>query len=163
MNTSASKIHTAELLSLLPHRSPMLLIDEVVSVSDTESRANLMIDSRSAFFVANSGVPAWIGIEYMGQTAALIAGFQLKAGIIAPHVGLLLGTRKYHSDIEWFTPSQRLQIRCQQAAAMQNTLATFQCAIHDRSLPIETAPLATAAVTVYRRPLEAAGVPEQAT
>ena len=64
----------------------------------------------STFFVKEKGVPAWIGIEYMGQTAALIAGYQQQRGLTGPHLGFLLGTRRYASRTEWFEPDRVLRV-----------------------------------------------------
>src|SRR5690606_3578638 len=105
-----------------------------------------------SFFIPGKGVPSWIGVEYMGQTAALIAGYQLQQGEVEPHLGLLLGTRKYTAGRPWFPVASCLTVTCNQVAVVGQNLATFQCEIHDR----QTLELyASAKLSVYRRPLEA--------
>lgn len=137
------------LLQLIPHRPPMLLIDQLLEVSANRSSAQVNITPTSSFYVEGKGVPAWIGLEYMGQTAALIAGFQLEQGLVEPHLGLLLGTRKYSAHTPWFAPGAQLRIICQELAVVGQSLANFTCEIQDLH---SDALLASARLTVYRRP-----------
>ena len=80
----------------------MLLIDRLVSVATNSASAQVSIHQGVTFFQQGKGVPSEIGIEYMGQTAALIAGYQLELGMTPPHVGFLLGTKRYSTSVAWF-------------------------------------------------------------
>lgn len=142
-----------QLFELIPHREPMLLINKVVEVSDCCSESIVLIDDKTPFFESGAGVPAWIGLEYMGQTSALIAGHQIKQGTIEPHLGFLMGSRKYQSDVSYFKPQTTLVIRCDQAALVGDSLATFNCTISDQASKRQ---LASAMLSVFRRPLEQA-------
>lgn len=133
---------------LIPHREPMLLIDRVVQVAADSAMAEIQIQRDSPFFLAPFGVPAWIGIEYMGQTAALIAGHQLQQGLTRPHLGFLLGTRQYNLHTAWFADGDILLVRCEQAAITGEQLAQFQCEISRSGIIC-----ASAKLTVYRKPL----------
>ena len=135
----------------LPHRKPMLLIEELVEVSMSASSSHICISEQSSFFQPGLGVPAWIGVEYMGQTAACIAGFQLKQGCVDPHIGLLLGSRKYESFTDWFHPGQLLAVSCSEHSTVGGELANFQCEIHDRT---HKKTLAVAKLTVMRQPIK---------
>jgi predicted hotdog family 3-hydroxylacyl-ACP dehydratase len=134
------------LFDYLPHRPPMLLLTRLLSVAKGEASAEVDIDATSSFYIEGKGVPAWIGVEYMGQTAALIAGYQQQHGQLTPHMGFLLGTRRYHAQQPWFTIGSRLRIDCVQAAVVGETLATFDCKI-----TAETRELATAQLSVVRK------------
>lgn len=139
-----------QILQLLPHRQPMLLLNRLVDVGANRSCAEVDIVPGASFFSDGKGVPAWIGVEYMGQTAALIAGFQLAQGTVAPHIGLLLGTRKYAAAVPWFPAGAVLSVSCVEAAVVGQNLATFTCEIHHK----QTGDLfATANLSVFRRPL----------
>ena len=138
-----------QLYDLIPHREPMLLIDRVVQVAADSAAAEVHIHPQASFFQSGMGVPAWIGLEYMGQTAALIAGYQLQQGLTRPHLGFLLGTRQYVMNTTWFQDGDSLLVECQQAAVTGEHLAQFQCTIR-RADDI----LATAKLSVYRKPLE---------
>ncbi len=137
---------------LIPHREPMMLLSSVVELGDNFSTSEIIISSTSSFFVPNKGVPSWIGVEYMGQTAALIAGYQLQQGTVAPHLGLLLGTRKYEAFTAWFKEGDVLLVSCKEIAVVGQELATFQCEIRHKS---DGVIYATAKLTVFRKSLPA--------
>ncbi len=137
-----------KIYSLIPHREPMLLIDSLISVNESSSEAELSITNKSSFYTEGLGVPSWIGVEYMGQTAALIAGHQLELGTVEPHIGLLLGTRKYSTTTSWFTLGSTLRVSCEQIALVGNNLATFLCNITDQKT---SQVLANAKLSVFRK------------
>ncbi|MFT4630811.1 MAG: putative hotdog family 3-hydroxylacyl-ACP dehydratase [Dinoroseobacter sp.] len=137
------------ILQLIPHRPPMLLINRVESLDQTSSSAFVFIDSQAPFYEANLGVPSWIGLEYMGQTAALIAGFQLREGLAKPHLGLLLGTRSYTANSTYFTPNTKLLVECSQLAVVGESLITFDCTIRDYPSGQQQA---QASLSVFRKP-----------
>lgn len=138
-----------QLYDLIPHHEPILLIDRVVRVAADSAAAEVLIHPQASFFQPDLGVPAWIGLEYMGQTAALIAGYQLQQGLTRPHLGFLLGTRQYAMHTKWFREGDQLLVECQQAAVSGEHLAQFDCTISHAGEP-----LATAKLSVYRKPLE---------
>jgi predicted hotdog family 3-hydroxylacyl-ACP dehydratase len=142
---------------LLPHREPMLLINRVIELGHNFSCAEVEINEASPFFMAGKGVPSWIGVEYMGQTAALIAGYQLEQGTVAPHLGLLLGTRKYDAFVPWFCDGDVLQVSCTEIAVVGDSLANFQCDITNLRT---NRPCASAKLSVFRKPLEHQGQQE---
>ena len=89
-------------------------------------------------------------MEYMGQTAALIAGYQLQQGTVAPHLGLLLGTRKYEAFVPYFCAGDVLQVRCTEVAVVGDSLANFQCEIINLQ---DQSRCASAKLSVFRKPL----------
>ena len=118
------------IFELIPHRPPMLLINAIEGVTESASSALVYIDSDAPFYEPGVGVPAWIGLEYMGQTAALIAGYQLQQGLVSPHLGFLLGTRSFKAHSACFTDGV-LKVSCQQQALVGEGLATFKCIIEN--------------------------------
>ena len=141
---------TEQYIDLIPHRPPMLLIEKVEEVSRYASKASVKISIQSPFYSIGRGVPSWIGIEYMGQTAALIAGYQLKQGHVGPHLGFLLGTRKFEAKTAWFHEGIELYITCDEVAVVGSTLATFDCKIQDA---FDSVILARAQISVMMKPL----------
>ncbi len=135
---------------LIPHREPMLLLSSVCELGDNFSTAEIIISTSSSFFMPMKGVPSWIGIEYMGQTAALIAGYQLQQGAVTPHLGLLLGTRKYEAFTAWFKDGDVLLVSCKEIAVVGQELATFHCEIRNKN---NGELYAAAKLTVFRKPL----------
>lgn len=136
------------LYELIPHRPPMLLINKIENISQNAASAYAYIDQQAPFFEQRKGIPAYIGLEYMGQTAALIAGYQLKHNLVEPHLGFLLGTRAYNSDVDYFLEGRVLFIECKEKAVVGDSLATFDCAIRYHG---EEKILATASLSVFRK------------
>ena len=146
------------LLTLLPHRPPMLLINKLIAVNNEYATSKVIISEETPFIQATEGVPSWIGLEYMGQTAALIAGYQQQQGSTEPHLGFLLGTRNYNAKTPFFNLGSHLQIHCQEVAVVGNSLATFHCTIRDmNTTKIQgyntNDCLAEAKLSVFRKPL----------
>ena len=142
----------AEILELIPHRPPMLLINQICSLAQTSSSALVKIDQQSPFYQPGLGVPSWIGLEYMGQTAALIAGFQLREGLAQPHLGFIMASRQYKVSLEYFTLGAQLLVSCDEIAVVGETLATFKCSIVDNHTKQQ---LAEANLSVFRKPVNA--------
>ena len=127
---------------LLPHGPAMTLIDRLVDFTPQRSSATVTITKQSRFFVA-TGVPAWVGIEYMAQAIAAHAGLEARLrGERAP-VGLLLGTRAYRTALTEFPLGVTLTITVE-PVAVEVLLGSFQCSIASDRV------IATAAVNVYR-------------
>ena len=129
----------------------MLLLDEAIHVDERSGSALVTITDDSTFCVPGKGVPAWVGLEYMGQTAALIGGLQQQSGVLADHTGFLLGSRQFNTALAWFCIGTTLRIRCEQTAIVGETLANFSAEIHSVDAPNDVA-LATAILSVFRQP-----------
>ena len=150
MNDHSQTRFDSEVLTLIPHREPILLINQLCKVSARSSQARVIVDEYTPFYQSLKGVPAWIGLEYMGQTSALIAGHQRREGLIEPHLGFLMGARKYRTQVPYFNAGENLIVSCEEAALVGDSLATFNCTISKEQNGQE---LATAMLSVFRRPL----------
>jgi len=142
--------YDSEVLQLIPHRPPMLLINKIVSLSSTTSQALVLMDEQTPFYHKGKGVPSWIGLEYMGQSAALIAGFQQREGTSQPHLGFLIGSRKYRAELDYFDLTDNLLVSCEEAALVGESLATFSCTITAQE---SEHTVAHAMLSVFRKPL----------
>jgi predicted hotdog family 3-hydroxylacyl-ACP dehydratase len=112
---------------LLPHGPEMTVIDRLVEYSPQRSVATVVVTEQSPFFL-RSGVPAWLGIEYMAQTIAAHAGFEARLRGERPAIGFLLGTRAYESEVGEFPLGSALTITVE-PVVMEARLAAFQCSI----------------------------------
>ena len=135
---------------LLPHRPPMVLIDAVESF-DAEAKcltARVTIGENQLFFTGD-GVPNWVAIEYMAQTAAALVGYYDKH--VAPgqpaRPGLLLGTRKLDLKLERFEAGKTYHVVAENAFS-DSDAASFVCHIEDDT----GATVATANLNAYRPP-----------
>ncbi len=113
----------------------MLLINKILAVSNKESSAEVFIDEETPFYEKGLGVPACIGLEFMGQTAALIAGNEAIKNPADAKLGFLLGTRKYQSTIAYFKENSILVVECTEGAMVGETLASFNCTIRYQNDP----------------------------
>ena len=79
--------------SILPHRPPMILIDELVHWDEREVVCSVTIRA-DAPFVADGRVPALVSIEYFAQTVAAFYGYLSRHHHQTFTMGMLLGTRE---------------------------------------------------------------------
>ncbi len=133
---------TVPIGELLPHGPEMTLIDQLVEYAPQRCVATATI-ALGRRFCERTGVPAWIGIEYMAQTIAAQAGYEARLRGEPPAVGFLLGTRHYSAEIAEFPLGAALTITVESLAA-DARLAAFQC-----SISLDTV-VAMAVVNVYR-------------
>jgi predicted hotdog family 3-hydroxylacyl-ACP dehydratase len=127
---------------LLPHGPAMTMLDRLVDYEPRRSTATVTITKRSRFF-RTTGVPAWVGIEYMAQTIAAHAGFEARLRGERRQIGYLLGTRAYRSDVAEFALGATLTIAVE-PDVVETKLAVFKCSI------MQGREVASAIVSTYR-------------
>jgi predicted hotdog family 3-hydroxylacyl-ACP dehydratase len=110
---------------LLSHRDSMLLISRILRVDARSSEVEIEIDQYSSFFIAEKGVPGWVGIEYISQAAAVIAGYQGRNRNSSIPQGYLLGTRHYVCSVPFFAAGSCLHVSCIEEAFHDNGLGVY--------------------------------------
>ena len=128
---------------LLPHRRPMILLDELLAYGDGAAEAALTIRENS-LFLEQDGVPAHIGLEYMAQTCGAHAGALALERGEPVKIGLLLGTRQYRAHLPHFRLGERLVIAVS-AVYRDREIGSFDCRIE-----IAGRVAAEAQLTVYQ-------------
>ncbi len=113
---------------LIPHRAPMILIDEACGMEGDSFLAKVRITPASPFFTGG-GVPAWVGLEYMAQTVAAYSGALglTKGGEVK--VGMLLGTREYAAQVPMFAAGAELEVLARLDIFQENGVSSVHCRI----------------------------------
>ena len=113
---------------LVPHRGPMSLLDAIVDYGADWLRA-AVTPREGARFATAAGVPGWVGIEYMAQTAAAFGGIEQVQRGEQPTIGLLIGARYYRCMQDSFSFGLPLTVIA--TIAMRDTadFAAYDCRI----------------------------------
>ncbi|MGY3863946.1 ApeP family dehydratase [Aeromonas lacus] len=114
---------------LLPHRAPMLLLERVTAHDEQSVCCETVVGARQALLLDDNGdLPGWCGIELMAQTIAAWAGMQAHQHHEPVRIGMLLGTRKYQSQLPVFGAGSLLRIEAH--CLLQDAgMASFECSI----------------------------------
>jgi predicted hotdog family 3-hydroxylacyl-ACP dehydratase len=112
---------------LVPHASPMCLVDKLVSF--TETSVVVVAEIRADHpFLQPRGVPAHIGLEIMAQACAVWAGIEAREAGGDVQVGLLLGTRNCRISVPFFNVGDRLSVRAD-LVFREGGMGVFDCSI----------------------------------
>lgn len=130
---------------LLPHASPMIMIDRVISVSAEYFEAEVTIRPDS-LFCDGTAVNAWVGIEYMAQAVAAYAGAEAIAAGRPVKIGFLLGTRSYSSSKPRFEVGTVLRIGVKKILHEPGSLSVVECSLREVA---QAHASVTANLTVY--------------
>jgi len=112
---------------LLPHDGSMVLLDQVEAMQDNGLTASVVI-SEDSLFADAQGVPAWVGLEYMGQAIAAYAGLCARRDGEPVRIGFLVSTRRYHPGCSYFPFGTRLAVSVE-AITTGPGLQVFECTI----------------------------------
>jgi len=135
------------LTELVPHRPPMLLLDEVVAWEAegegerVECRVALRPDSP---FVEGGTVPATIAIEYMAQCIAVHAGLRGHARREPVRIGYLLGAREVTLEADEFRVGDELRVEAFHLWG-DDAMGSFSCAVRRAGVVV-----ARGTLNVYR-------------
>ncbi|MCE9687947.1 hotdog family protein [Shewanella sp. AS16] len=120
-----------QITELVPHRQPMVLIDALVSHSPDSLITETRISKDSAYFDDQlQGVPNYVGIEYMAQSIAALAGIEAKLRGDTVRVGFLLGSRKLSFATRTYRLGQSYNTRVTRLYQEDSGLAVFDCEIY---------------------------------
>lgn len=94
----------------IPHRPPMILIDAIDSFTDMSVITATRVTPHSPFYRhAEGGVPAWVGLEYMAQTAAVWVGLDDERCGRAVEPAFLVSARSYEAAVPIFPAGENLR------------------------------------------------------
>ena len=94
-----SKLNKAQILELLPHREPMLLIDELYDIQTLKSATAVLNVKKNSFFVQghfpdNPVMPGVLIVESFGQAAAALTAHGLDKSTYEDKLVFLMGVEK---------------------------------------------------------------------
>lgn len=133
------------LATILPHKEPMILIDDVIDYSIEENwlKSIVTIRENDLFFDKSiNGVDSTVGIEYMAQTIACYA--YIKGQFLKPKIGFLLGTRLYNNAINFFELGKTYFVLVKEIFVSE--IYSFECFIYNE----ENEEIASATINVYQ-------------
>lgn len=116
--------------AVVPHKHPMILIDELVAYNELVAQCSLKITSKSNFYNdAKQSVPSYVAIEYMAQSIAAFANANEKdqGGEVA--IGFLVSSRKLKVFVSEFSVDMKLMVTVEQLYAEESGLSAFDCFI----------------------------------
>ncbi len=140
------------LAELVPHKPPMLLLDEVVAVGDTSLTARVTL-TEASMFVEHGRAPALVAIEYMAQAIAAWAGAARRDKNEPPRLGFLLSCREMTLEVDELSVGDELLVTIERVWSDEQ-LGSFDCSVARGG-----ARIAQAALSVYQGELPAAGAP----
>ncbi len=132
--------------TLLPHKKPMILIDDVLDYSMEEGwlRSCVRINKDSIFFDNKlSGMSSIVGIEFMAQTIGCYAFLKNKKE--KPEIGFLLGTRLYNNKYSFFKENDYYEILVKEYFSSED-IVSFECFIYNEVKE----EVASATINVYQ-------------
>jgi 3-hydroxyacyl-[acyl-carrier-protein] dehydratase len=93
------KLNKDQIRDLLPHREPMLLIDELYDIQELKSATALVNVSKNSFFVQghfpdNPVMPGVLIVESFGQAAAALTAHGLDKSTYENKLVFLMGVEK---------------------------------------------------------------------
>ena len=138
-----------QILALLPHRPPMTLLAQVLSV-EVPGEASAVADTSPDLIFhdpALGGVPACVALEYMAQTMALAVGAERCRKGEPPRVGFVLGTRRLEVKVAAFESGKRYVTSAKRVFA-DDVSVSFDCLITGPDGEM----VATASLTGYQPP-----------
>jgi predicted hotdog family 3-hydroxylacyl-ACP dehydratase len=133
---------TLDIRTLIPHSGRSVLLERVVATEPDALTAEVTVRDDSLYF-DNGGVGAWIGLEYMAQAAAALAGLSSREEGRGVRRGVLLGTRRYECDRPSFPLGSTLRVTARRAAPADAELSTYECRIAGEGIHAE------ATITIY--------------
>jgi predicted hotdog family 3-hydroxylacyl-ACP dehydratase len=129
--------------TLLPHRAPMILLDEVHADATGSITCKVTLRAHSPF-VENRRVPAVVAVEYMAQCVAAYAGLQAFRQGRPVRIGYVIGARLVEFSVDEFDVGEELVAKASRIWG-DDALGKFECSVDSRERRV-----AAAILTVFQ-------------
>lgn len=81
---------------LIPQREPIMMVDELLSVEDSEAKTCLRVRENNFFLLADGRMSEEGLIEHIAQSASALAGYKaLEAGEKEPQIGYIGEVKRF--------------------------------------------------------------------
>lgn len=107
-------IEKEELLSLIPHRGDMMLLDRINKYDMQEKyiEAEYDITEECLFYdKKHSGVPAWAGFEFVAQAISAFIGIRNRENGLPSKEGYILGVSQMEINIPFYKNGSTVKIK----------------------------------------------------
>ncbi|WP_413485220.1 hotdog family protein [Shewanella baltica] len=143
-----------DIADFIPHRAPMILVDKIISYQRDTLVTEVTITPKSPYFDdKHQAVPNYVGIEYMAQSIAALAGVEAKLRNDKIRVGFLLGSRKLALHAKQYELGRTYRTQVNRLYQEESGLAVFDCQIYllpEAGSDQERILVATANVNVFQ-------------
>ena len=98
MTFTTTLSHMLNIKQLIPQRSPIMMVDELLCVNGDEAQCRLAVREDN-FFLESDGFIAEVGIiEHIAQSASAFAGYRavVEEGATEPPVGYIGEVKNFH-------------------------------------------------------------------
>ena len=117
-------IEKENLLSILPHRGKMLLLSKINNYNLKEGiiETEYHVTDKCIFYDSEiSGIPTWVGFEFIAQSIAAFAGIRdslNSSGTSLPKIGFILAVSKVQIDLPFFKSGSIITIKAKEMENM---------------------------------------------
>ncbi len=116
----------------LPHKPPMLLLEEVVNVTDETATCRVTVSPHGVlapFIDAEGNLPGWFALELMAQTVGVWSGWhRQQQGQTSISLGMVLGARELVCAAGYLPGGKALSITVK-LLMQDERFGSFECAI----------------------------------
>lgn len=116
----------------LPHEAPMVLLEEVIAVSDERAHCRVTVNRHGVlapFITAEGDLPGWFALELMAQTVGVWSGWHRhQSGQQTITLGMVLGARELVCAPGYFPSGDTLDIDVR-LLMQDDRFASFECQI----------------------------------
>jgi predicted hotdog family 3-hydroxylacyl-ACP dehydratase len=120
-----------DLISYLPHKKPILMVDEVLSVNTDSAETSYTVTPQNPFFQENGTLSEFAFIELMAQSAAIhiVSGY-IQKGITEPSVGYIIGISNMNVE-KVLSQQHKVSVESQIDYSMDN-FHIYQCCVKNK-------------------------------
>jgi len=111
----------------LPHRPPMVLIDEILDVTMTTGRCRTTIKPDCVFALDGKVHPTAM-LEFVAQACAIGVGVMSARLELPPRLGFIIGCREMTFDVDHFNVGDVLEISVVKLLG-QDQIGAFSCTV----------------------------------